>query len=105
VTTSVRNASKTVYTATLNVVLDVQVVITTIHLKIRARSVRLNFASIVRPRLYVLCVSRTTFLTNQRNSAKRILIRCKGDCLKCFDESDNCVICPVNKFKLDSQIV
>ncbi len=40
-----------------------------------------------------------------RRNASRKLISCKGNCLKCFDDSESCSSCPINYFIFQEEII
>lgn len=66
---------------------------------------KLITANDVRLVSYALSVSLVIISINKQVNVRSKFIRCKGDCLRCDDESEQCLECPINRFTLQQQVL
>lgn len=69
------------------------------------KSVPSTSAMFARQIKYVMCAFPDTISTRNFSHASRRLTRCKGNCLRCFDDTENCASCPISLFTFQEEII
>jgi hypothetical protein len=67
-----------------------------------ATSQIVNHAKMIK---FVKLALLVSILIQNPTAAKGKMIRCKGNCLKCFDESESCISCPINFYTFQEEVI